>query len=174
MDNKPENTSSTAVDSENNFHIRPARREDAPAVVQLVAALAAFEHQPLSLFSEEAYLRDGFGDCPAFHILVAEGWGKIIGMALYYPGYDTATATRGSHLGDIYVIASYRRMGIGRALFRAVAADTLEQGGMWIAWTVLKNNRLAQSFYQKVRAHDVPVKLMALGVTGLEALVKHP
>ena len=56
------------------FVIRKAVREDVPAILGLVRELAAYEREPNAVVaSEEDFLRDGFGEKPAFEVLIAEG-----------------------------------------------------------------------------------------------------
>src|SRR5690606_3117713 len=92
--------------------VRPATENDAAAVVRLARGLSMTDGGRPSRLTEAAYRRDGFGEGPAFRVLVAEADGLIIGYALYFPGYDTDRATRGVYLADLYVDEIYRRRGI--------------------------------------------------------------
>lgn len=128
--------------------VRPANSNDAEAVVRLARGLSLTDGGRPSRLTEEAYRRDGFGDAPAFSVLVAERGGAIAGYALYFLGYDTDRATRGVYLADLYVDEKHRRSGIGRALMKAVARACREAGGEWMFWSVLKRNRAARRFYK--------------------------
>ena len=53
------------------IEIRPARREDADEIAAMARALSVSDGDRISRFSAEAFLRDGFGDIPAFDTMVA-------------------------------------------------------------------------------------------------------
>jgi GNAT superfamily N-acetyltransferase len=128
--------------------VRPAGRADARAIAGMASALSRAEGGFPSRFTEDTYLRDGFGPNPAFRGLVAELEGEIAGYAVYYPGYDTDTATRGVYLADLFVREQARRQGIGRALVSGVAEHCRALGGRWMFWSVLRHNKAGRRFYK--------------------------
>jgi len=128
--------------------VRAATRADGRAIAGMASALSRAEGGFPSRFTEETYARDGFGPNPAFRALIAELDGEVAGYAIYYPGYDTDTATRGVYLADLFVRESARRQGIGRALVTGVAEACRAQGGRWMFWSVLRHNRAARRFYK--------------------------
>ncbi|MGB0632759.1 MAG: GNAT family N-acetyltransferase [Alphaproteobacteria bacterium] len=134
----------TAID------IRPARREDADDIAAMARALSVSDGGRISRFSAEAFLRDGFGDNPAFETMVATVGGVAAGYAVYYWGYDTDSATRGVYLADLYVGERHRRDGVGTALVTGVARRSRDEGGRWIFWSVLKRNKTARRFYRHI------------------------
>lgn len=99
--------------------------------------------------------------------LVAISQGSIIGALLYYPGYDTLSASVGHHLADMVVDVAHRRTGVGKALMRALAKRTLEQNRSWVSLTALKENAHAQAFYTSLGMTRVDVDFFAIGKTGL-------
>lgn len=153
--------------------IRQAEPCDAEAVAALAQALSEYEGMPPTLFTPDVFLRDGFGVAPPFRVAVAELAGpageemEVVGFALFYPGYDVATATRGTHLADLFVKETWRSCGIGRALVAYVSRATLGFGGVWMSWTVLEKNADAQAFYKTMGANPVGVRFMAAGKTTL-------
>ncbi len=72
--------------------IRPAVASDAEAVANMgrefVDYLRALGDAKAHSLTAEEYLRDGFGDDPAFTGLIAELDGDTVGYLLYTPGYD--------------------------------------------------------------------------------------
>lgn len=136
------------TDEKPPISVRPAQREDADAIARMARALSVSDGGRASRFSAEAFLRDGFGDPPAFHTLVAECDGTPSGYAVYYWGYDTDSATRGIYLADLYVDETFRRSGIGTALMTGISRQTRDQGGRWLFWSVLKRNKAARKFYR--------------------------
>jgi hypothetical protein len=75
--------------------IRRATADDVGAILRLIKELAVYEREPLEsvIVTEEVLLRDGFGDQPMFHVLIAETQGEsgteAIGMAFYFYTYST-------------------------------------------------------------------------------------
>jgi GNAT superfamily N-acetyltransferase len=128
--------------------VRPAEPEDAEVVARFAQALSLSDGGRPSRFTAEIYRRDGFGERPAFHALIAEIGGEPVGYALYYPGYDTDRATRGVYLADLYIMERFRRRGVGRILMQAVAKACRSDGGGWMFWSVLKRNRAGRRFYR--------------------------
>lgn len=131
-----------------DLNVRPARSADAEAVTRLAHDLSVAEGGRPARFTAERFRRDGFGPNARFNAMVAELDGEIVGYAVYYPGYDTDTATPGVYLADLYVDVAARRHGVGRGLISAVAADCRAEGGRWMFWSVLRRNRRARRFYK--------------------------
>lgn len=138
----------TRTDTNAEISIRPAQPADADAIARMARALSVSDGGRVSRFSADAFVRDGFGETPAFSALVAESGSSLAGYAVFYWGYDTDSATRGVYLADLYVDADARRNGVGTALMKGVSRFTREQGGRWIFWSVLKRNKAARKFYR--------------------------
>lgn len=152
----------------NALMIRAAKTGDEVAIAQLLTQLNhaegnAIESRPEvithALFSETREVE--------LSALVAISQGSIIGALLYYPGYDTLSASVGHHLADMVVDVAHRRMGVGKALVRALAQRTLEQNKSWVSLTALKENAHAQAFYASLGMTRVNVDFFAIGKTGL-------
>ena len=130
--------------------VRQARPDDADLIAHMARALSIADGGRASRFTAESFRRDGFGEQAAFSTMVVELDGEVVGYAVYYPGYDTDSATRGVYLADLYVDETRRRQGLGRALLAALAAAARSDGARWMFWSVLKRNRGARRFYKKV------------------------
>ena len=116
----------------------------------------------------EAYLRDGFGENPAFTGLVAEENGCVIGYLLYHFGYDSDRAARTLNIADLYVDEAKRNQGVGRALVTGAAEIARKADAEEMVWAVFHSNDLATRFYERLgaqRIHDIfqmKVKALAL------------
>jgi GNAT superfamily N-acetyltransferase len=130
--------------------VRPATSGDVSDVVKLAQSLSIAEGQRPSRLTKAAYLRDGFGEKPAFSALLAEIDREVAGYTLYFEGYDTGRAARGVYLSDLYVDKAWRRQGVGRALMQATAKACKDIGGEWMFWSVLKGNKSARKFYRTI------------------------
>src|SRR5437899_7053029 len=92
------------------------------------------------LFTPERVLADGFGPQAAFTVLVAELDGAVVGYAFFTMGYNTDVAARSIWLYDIFVMPAARGRGVGHALMKAVAAETVRSGGVSLDWGVHPTN----------------------------------
>jgi len=140
--------------------IRKATGADVPAILALVKELAAYEREPDAVIATEAdFLRDGFGESPAFHVLVAtedpgvahESAG-VIGFAFYFFSYSTWIGRRCLYLEDLFVQPSHRGKGAGIALMAALAQEAIAQECRRFVWQVLDWNEPAIAFYERLGA----------------------
>ena len=131
------------------MNIRKGRKEDMPAVLDLIRELATYEKEPDAVVVTVADLeRDGFQENPLFHTFVAEVEGQIVGMALYYYRYSTWKG-RTIHLEDLIVKEKMRGSGLGFDLYVEIIAQGKKDGVRRIEWAVLDWNTPAINFYKK-------------------------
>lgn len=128
--------------------IRPAQRDDAESIADIKISQKGSSNELHSGFSKDIFVRDCFSETPAFNTFVAETENFFAGYAIFYWGYDVYNSSRGVYLADLYVSKSYRRRGIGKQLVKEVTQFTKKNGGRWIFWSVLKNNKVARQFYK--------------------------
>jgi GNAT superfamily N-acetyltransferase len=133
--------------------IRKATRADVPAILALVKELAAYEREPDAVVATEAdLLRDGFGDEPAFHVLVAEESASVVGFAFYFFSYSTWVGRKCLYLEDVFVQPAHRGRGAGIALMKALAEEAVAQECRRFVWQVLDWNEPAIAFYERLGA----------------------
>ena len=134
--------------------IRKATATDVPDVLALVKELAAYEREPDAVIATEAdFLRDGFGETPAFHVLVAEdAGGAVIGFALYFFSYSTWVGRRCLYLEDLFIQPEHRGKGAGIALMKALAKEAVAKECRRFVWQVLDWNAPAIAFYERLGA----------------------
>lgn len=150
--------------------VRAAIPGDAAAIARLANRLGRHEGLADDLFTEELILRDGFGDRPAFQVLIAEQDGSAVGYALFSDGYNTDIPARAVWLHDLYVDEQARGRGIGRGLMTAVARIAIERGARSVWWGVHSANRRARAFYGKLGARDDDARILELNDDALTAL----
>lgn len=132
--------------------IREGRREDLPAVLDLIKELAEYERSADQVINTVENLeKDGFGPSPVYGFFVAELNGKVVGISLYYWRYSTWKGKR-LYLEDIVVTQSQRGNGIGKQLFDRTMQHTLDSGCSGMMWQVLDWNEPAINFYKKYGA----------------------
>ncbi len=139
-----------------NITIRPATPEDVETIVRLEMEFVDYlrtigDSNPTSL-NVNTYLRDGFGEEPAFSGIVAETNGEVVGYMFYHPGYDIDRGGKVIYIVDLFVSEKARRKGAGRALMEMAADICLKAGGSELVWAVFIPNKLAASFYEHLGA----------------------
>ena len=133
--------------------VRPIGPADAAAFVDLVAALADYEHLPPPDDGARRRLStDALANPPRFRVLIASRAGQAIGYALYFETYSTFLARPTFFLEDLFVLAAERGRGAGRTLLRAVAEEALRLGCGRLEWQVLTWNEPAIAFYERLGA----------------------
>lgn len=80
----------------------------------------------------------------------------VAGFVLFFPNYSTFLAKPGFYIEDIFVRECYRRKGLGKILFSAVAAQASKMGYGRVEWVVLDWNVNAITFYEQMGAQILP------------------
>lgn len=136
--------------------IRYSTPADLPAVVALVHELADYERA-----ADECLLTQGqlaaalFDPHPAVFGHVAEVGGEVVGCALWFKNFSTWRGVHGIYLEDLYVRPAFRRLGVGRALLAALAAECVRNGYARLEWAVLKWNEPSIRFYRSIGAQEL-------------------
>ena len=137
--------------------VREARREDAPAIVGLVRALALFEELPGPDDAAAArFVEHGFGPRPLFESLVAEVDNAFVGYAIFFTTYSTFRLQPTLFLEDLFVHPDARRRGIATALMTRLRALAVRRHCGRFEWMVLDWNAGAQALYAQLGATELP------------------
>ena len=137
--------------------LRPAAREDVPAIVGMIRELAEFEHlSHLVQATPESLMPHLFGDKPVAEALVAEVPGEVVAFALFFTNFSTFLAKPGLYLEDLYVKPAQRGAGLGEAILKRLAQIAVERGYGRFEWSVLDWNENAIRFYKKMGATVMP------------------
>jgi len=132
-------------------NVRMARPGDEPEMLRLIHALASYEHEADAVKATTETLRESFfGENPQAFAHVAEYQGRIVGTAIWFFNYSTWTGRKGIYLEDLFVDEQVRGLGVGRALFRALARRALDEDCARIDWAVLDWNTPAMAFYRHI------------------------
>lgn len=138
------------------IRIRHATREDAPVFLDLIDALADYEKldRPTP-DARERLFRDGFGERPFFQPYIAELDGRPVAYAMTFFTYSSFLALPTLYLEDLFVLPEARSQGVGKALFRFLAAEAVRQGCGRMDWAVLDWNQPAIDFYERLGARHM-------------------
>lgn len=134
--------------------IRPATAADGDTFLALVDALADYEELDRPTPEARArLLRDAFGAPPnRIRAFLAESDGRAVGYAITCETYSSFLALPTLYLEDLFVLPDARRLGVGSAFFRFLAAEAVRGGYGRMEWVVLAWNQLAIDFYEKLGA----------------------
>ncbi len=127
--------------------VRNAREEDAPRLIEMIAALAA-HHGDTANVSAAALQRDLFGRTVCATSLIAEIGGHVVGYALLHAYPHVQFGLRLMDLNHLFVEASHRGRGIGRQLIAAAVAEARRQGCGRLVVGPHPENRAAQEIYR--------------------------
>ncbi|KAK7090404.1 diamine acetyltransferase 1-like isoform X2 [Littorina saxatilis] len=134
--------------------VREATVHDCEEIMRLIKELAVHHNEADKVAIDEHVLRrDGFGDTPYFHCLVAEpstqGTGQqrpLVGYAMYYWTYSPWCG-KTCCLEDLFVTKDWRNHGVGTLLWAHVTKTALARECAWVHWVVMDWNQQARDFY---------------------------
>ncbi|KAF1052403.1 MAG: Acetyltransferase YpeA [Stenotrophomonas maltophilia] len=133
--------------------LRPARPDDIPQLLELLAELAGYEHLGHALQTDAQRLHQHlFGARPYAEALVAEVDARIVGLTLFFHTYAALRGQPGLHVEVLFVLPAARGQGVGRALLTALARLALERECGRLEWPVLDWNEPALDFYRRLNA----------------------
>ena len=137
----------------NRFHIRPAKPDDAPLILRFIRDLAEFEGLSHVVAATEDSLRESlFGTNPNAEVALGFLGDDPVGFAVFFHTYSTFLGRRGMYLEDIFVMPEHRRKGLGTMLLRHVAGIAVERGCGRFEWSALDWNQNAARFYEGLGA----------------------
>jgi GNAT superfamily N-acetyltransferase len=136
--------------------VRAARREDAPAILKLVVALADFEKlPPPDEAAQQRLIADAFSPRPRVEIFLAEVEGEVVGYAFVFETYSTFLALPTLYLEDLFVLPEFRDQKVGYTLFTYCAKEAVRRGCGRFEWMVLDWNQHAIQFYERLGARHL-------------------
>jgi GNAT superfamily N-acetyltransferase len=133
--------------------IRPAVPADLPLIAALVRELAEYERLADQAVATEADFEAAlFGVPPKAHAVIAEADGEPAGFGLYFYNFSTFVGRPGIYIEDVYIRPPFRRLGLGRAIFKYLAQKAVEERCGRMEWSVLDWNEPAIRFYASLGA----------------------
>lgn len=134
----------------NKVLIRRAGVADAATVYSLLREFAVFQKREADFRLTGENVRDDMLKNMRLSVALATVEECVAGLVCWYPVYNSFSGESGLYLEDIFVRADFRRNGVGRELFRYLAAEAKRVGASHIDGLVLKHNVPAQNLYRKL------------------------
>lgn len=135
-----------------DFSIRFAAREDIPAVLGFIRALAAYENMEDQVIANEALLETWIFEKKRAEVLLAFEGETPVGFALFFHNFSTWLGRAGIYLEDLFVLPEYRGKGYGKLLLKRLARIAVQRGCGRLEWACLDWNEPAIAFYKAVGA----------------------
>lgn len=132
--------------------IRPARRDDAAVLFDLIRELAEYERLADRVTGSPDRLARALFDEGAAEAILAEVGGMAAGYAIFFSTFSTFECRAGIWVEDIFVKPEQRGRGIGRALLGHIAGLALERDCARVEWSALDWNSPALRFYDSIGA----------------------
>lgn len=153
--------------------IRRATPDDAPALLELIDALAAFENlRPPDAPARNRLTQDLARVPPRFEAYIAFADNIAAGYAVVLETYSSFLALPTLYLEDLFILPQFRRSGIGSELFRFLVMEACNRGCGRMDWSVLAWNSEAINFYESRGArHEKEWHLYRIDRTGMESLL---
>jgi GNAT superfamily N-acetyltransferase len=137
--------------------IRSATSTDVSKIFELIQALAEYEKLTHMVSGNSHALKEHlFGERPCAEAILADWEADTVGFALFFTNYSTFLTQPGIYLEDLFVLPTYRRRGIGKAMLAYLAELALKRGAGRLEWSVLDWNQSAIAFYQNMGAAVLP------------------
>ena len=134
-----------------NLTIRLADIGDADTIHAGLLAMARAMGSEGKITSTSDNIRThGFGDTPAFEVLIAEIDGAFAGLCLTFASFSTWRGEPGIYVQDLYVDATFGGRGIGERLLRAAARRARDKGAGYLRLSVDIDNTKAETFYERL------------------------
>lgn len=135
-----------------HLKIRTAQKEDAALVLSFIKKIADYEKMSDQVIATVETLEEFVFERNAAQVFLAEYNDEPAGFALFFENFSTFIGRTGLYLEDLFVDPDKRGLGIGKALFQAVAAEAERRGCQRMEWTCLDWNTPSIEFYRRMGA----------------------
>jgi GNAT superfamily N-acetyltransferase len=138
------------------FRLEPATERDLGLILRFIRELGAYEQLAHEVTATEEELRTSlFGLQPAAEVVIAYAGDEPAGFAVYFQTFSTFLGRRGLYLEDLFVVPTWRGVGLGRRLLAYVARVAVERDCGRLEWSVLNWNELALGVYRRIGARPM-------------------
>jgi GNAT superfamily N-acetyltransferase len=132
--------------------LRDALPEDTDLILAYIRELADFERLSHECVVDAGLLRRFLFEDRRAQAMMAEWDGEPAGFALYFYNFSTFLGRPGIYLEDLFVRPAFRRKGIAKSVFQALASKAVAEECGRFEWSVLDWNENAIAFYRGLGA----------------------
>ena len=133
--------------------ISPVSDSEFEALLPLIAAYQRFyEVEEVDEERNRAFFRRFLPPSEVGMLIGARDGGRLVGYACLYWHFSSTQAKETVLMNDLYVDASVRGRGVGRALIEASADVARERGAAYLEWSTAPDNHTAQRLYDSTGA----------------------
>jgi GNAT superfamily N-acetyltransferase len=135
------------------FEIKPATKNDAGIILELIKDIAEYEKLSDQVeATEESIVKYLFKEKAFAECLIGFENQVPIGFALFFHNYSTFVSKPGIYLEDLFVKEKYRGKGYGKKLLLRLVKIAHERNCGRVEWSVLNWNKPAIDFYESLGA----------------------
>ena len=134
---------------------RWAVRDDVPLILNLIRALADYEHMLDQVVATEEELAYWLFEAKKAEVLFVQEQGAVVGFALFFHNFSTFLGRAGLYLEDLFVLPEHRGKGYGKGLIQALARIAVERGCGRLEWWCLDWNQPSIDFYLSLGAEPM-------------------
>lgn len=131
---------------------RPMTEADTGLLLELIRALAVYEHMEDQVVATEDLLREWIFEKKTAEVIFAVVEGREVGYALFFHSFSTFLGRSGIYLEDLFVLPELRGCGYGKALLRELARIAVERDCGRLEWVCLDWNQPSIDFYLSLGA----------------------
>jgi ribosomal protein S18 acetylase RimI-like enzyme len=144
-----------------NFIIRQGTIHDVDFILSLIKELAIHEKASHLVTATAELLRQNlFNDNPHAKTMIAEENGVAIGYGICFQHFSTYLGKYYIHIEDIYIKNDYRGKGYGQQFINYIVNLAQKRGQTRVEWSVLRDNKQAIKFYEKLGATALHERLI--------------
>jgi len=137
------------VNTETEFTIRFATKEDAALVLKFIKDLAAYEGMLEEVVATEELITETIFDNKKAEVIIGEYQQTPVAFALFFHNYSTFLGRPGIYLEDLFVKPEFRGMGFGKKTLQFLANLAIERNCGRLEWWCLDWNEPSIQFYEQ-------------------------
>lgn len=130
-----------------NITIRKVNIQDVPAVSQLFDLYRIFYHKSSDLEAAQNFIKDRIQSNDSEIIIAENTDGALVGFTQLYPSFSSTRMQRLWVLNDLYVLESFRGLGISKQLIDAAKKIAIQTNACGVLLETSKTNTIGNQLY---------------------------
>lgn len=134
------------------MNIRQATQKDISTLLYFIHQIAIYEKMDDEVQATEELLNEWMFEKKIAKAIILSEDQKDVGFALYFFNFSTFVGRAGLYLEDLYVLPEYRKKGYGKALFKTLVQEAIDNHCGRMEWVCLNWNQPSIDFYLSMGA----------------------